>query len=164
VTGTKAKATVTNQYSKTTAPNGSCHQASYNGDVIGYTTIELFEHLIEDQYVQPEDLADQVTEMHKQLEQKYDPSEEPQVYYKAVQDAKLTLESLNQSIDEETLIRHGMNQFKGHMDLRHDIKAWKKSNQTDKTWKKFKSHFTKAINDNRNDLSTLKAESLRYIW
>jgi hypothetical protein len=84
VTGTKAKATVTSLYSKTTAPNGSCHQASYNGDVIGYTTIELFEHLIEDQYVQPEDLADQGTEMHKQLEQKYDPSEEPQVYYKAV--------------------------------------------------------------------------------
>jgi hypothetical protein len=75
-----------------------------NGDVIGYTAIELFEHLI-DQYVQPEDVADQVTELHKQLEQQYDPTEEPQVYYKAVQDAKLTLESLNQTIEEETLIR-----------------------------------------------------------
>jgi hypothetical protein len=29
VTGTLAKATVTSQYSKTTAPNGSYHQASY---------------------------------------------------------------------------------------------------------------------------------------
>jgi hypothetical protein len=29
VTGTKAKATVTSQYLNTTAPNGSCHQASY---------------------------------------------------------------------------------------------------------------------------------------
>ena len=126
-----------------------------NGDVIGYTAIELFEHLI-DQYVQPEDVADQVTELHKQLEQKYDPTEEPQVYYKAVQDAKLTLESLNQTIEEETLIRHGLNQFKEHIDLRYDIKAWKKFNRTDKTWKKFKSHFTKAINDNRNDMGTLK--------
>jgi hypothetical protein len=42
-----------------------------NGDDIGYTANELFEH---------------------------------------------TLESLNQTIDEETLIRHRMNQFKGHMD------------------------------------------------
>jgi hypothetical protein len=50
-----------------------------------------------------------------------------------------------------------MNQFKGHMDLMHDIKAWKKFDRADKTWKKFKSHLTKAINDNRNDLSTLKA-------
>jgi hypothetical protein len=126
-----------------------------NGDVIGYTALELFAHLI-DQYVQPEDVADQVTELHKQLEQAYDPTEEPQVYYKAVQDAKLTLESLNQTIEEETLIRHGMNQFKGHMDLRYDIKAWKKLDRADKTWKKFKAHFTKAINDNRNDTGTLK--------
>jgi hypothetical protein len=87
-----------------------------NGDVIGFTACELFAHLI-DQYVQPEDIADQVTELHNQLEQAYDPTEEPQVYYKALQDAKLTLESLNQTIDEATLIRHGMNQFKGHMDL-----------------------------------------------
>jgi hypothetical protein len=126
-----------------------------NGDVIGYTARELFEHLI-DQYVQPEDVADQVTELHKQLEQSYDPTEEPQVYYKAVQDARLTLESLNQTIDEETLIRHGLNQFKEHIDLRYDIKAWKKLDRADKSWKKFKSHFTKAINDNRNDMGTLK--------
>jgi hypothetical protein len=72
-------------------------------------------------------VANQVTELHKQLEQQYDPTEEPQVYYKAVQDAKLTLESLNQTIDEETLIRHGLNQFKEHID------------------------------DNRNDMGTLKA-------
>jgi hypothetical protein len=50
-----------------------------------------------DQYVQPEDVADQVTALHKELEQKYDPTEEPQVYYKAVQDVKLTF-------DEATLI------------------------------------------------------------
>ena len=37
-----------------------------NGDVIGYTALELFDHLI-DQYVQPEDVADQVTELHKLL-------------------------------------------------------------------------------------------------
>jgi hypothetical protein len=67
-----------------------------NGDVVGYTAIELFEHLM-DQYVQPEDVADQVTALHKELEQKYDPTEEPQVYYKAVQDVKLTF-------DEATLI------------------------------------------------------------
>jgi hypothetical protein len=30
----------------------------------------------------------------------------------------------------------------------------------EKTWKKFKSHITKAINDNRNDMSTLKAVSI----
>jgi hypothetical protein len=127
-----------------------------NGDIVGYTAIELFDHLM-DQYVQPEDIADQVTALHKILEQTYDTTEAPQVYYKAVQDARLTLESLNQTIDDDTLIRHGLNQFKEHLDLRFDIKAWKQLPRTDKTWKKFKSHFTKAINDNNNDKGTFKA-------
>ena len=127
-----------------------------NGDIVGYTAIELFDHLM-DQYVQPEDVADQVTALHKVLEQEYDPTEEPQVYYKLVQDARNTLEALNQTIDEQTLIRHGLNQFKEHMDLKMDIKEWKKESSANKTWKKFKSHFTKAINDNKNDTGTLKA-------
>ncbi|OEU18651.1 hypothetical protein FRACYDRAFT_236930 [Fragilariopsis cylindrus CCMP1102] len=127
-----------------------------NGDVVGYTAIELFQHLM-DQYVRPEDVADQVTALHKVLEQQYDPTEEPQVYYKLVQDARNTLESLNESIDEATLIRHGLNQFKEHIDLKLDIKEWKKQDTVNKTWKKFKSHFTKAINDNKNDTGTLKA-------
>jgi hypothetical protein len=82
-----------------------------NGDIVGYSAIELFDHLTE-QYVQPEDIADQITALHKILEQPYDPNEEPQVYYKSVQDAKHSLESLNETIDDSTLIRHGLNQFK----------------------------------------------------
>ena len=127
-----------------------------NGDIVGYTAMELFDHLM-DQYVQPEDVADQVTALHKILEQEYDPTEEPQVYYKLVQDARNTLEALNETIDEQTLIRHGLNQFKEHIDLKLDIKEWKKESTANKTWKKFKSHFTKAINDNKNDTGTLKA-------
>jgi hypothetical protein len=41
--------------------------------------------------------------------------------------------------------------------LKIDIKAWKKFDRVDKTWKEFKSHFTKAINDNKSDTGTLKA-------
>ena len=58
---------------------------------------------------------------------------------------KLSL--LDSTIDETTLIRHGLNQFKEHIDLKLDIKEWKKQSTGNKTWKKFKSHFTKAIND-----------------
>jgi hypothetical protein len=110
-----------------------------------------------DTYVQPEDVADQITALHKDLEQKHDPTEDPQVYYKAVQDARLALISLNEIIDGETLIRHGLNQFKEHMDLKYDVKAWKKLTRTEKTWKKFKAHFIRAINENKNDTGTLKA-------
>ena len=74
-----------------------------NGDIVGYTAIKIFDHLM-DQYVGPENVADQVTVLHEILEQDYDPNEESQVYYKAAQDAKNTLESLNQTIDDDTLI------------------------------------------------------------
>jgi hypothetical protein len=127
-----------------------------NGDIVGYTADKLFDHLIE-QYLQPEDVADQVTALHKILEQPYDPNEEPQVYNKSVQDAGNTLESLNETIDESTLIRHGLNQFKEHINLKADIKAWKKLTRTEKTWKKFKSLFTEAINENKSDTGTLEA-------
>jgi hypothetical protein len=50
-----------------------------NGDIVGYTAIELFDHLM-DQYRQLEDVADQITALHKILEQPYDPNEEPQVF------------------------------------------------------------------------------------
>jgi hypothetical protein len=103
-------------------------------DIVGYSAIELFDHLM-DQYVQPEDVANPITALHKILEQPYDPNEEPQVYYKSVQDAKNSLESLDEIIDESTLIRHGLNQFKEHINLKADIKAWKKLTRTEKTWK-----------------------------
>ena len=60
-----------------------------NGDIIGYTAIELFDHLM-NKYVQPEDVADQVTALHKILEQDYDPKEEPQVYYKLSSSTRCT--------------------------------------------------------------------------
>jgi hypothetical protein len=81
-----------------------------NGDIVGYSALELFDHLL-DQYVQLEDVAHQITASHKILEQPYDPNVEPQVYYKSVQGTKNSLESLNEIIDDSTLIRHGLNQF-----------------------------------------------------
>jgi hypothetical protein len=37
----------------------------------------------------------------------------------------ITGKLLNEIKDEFTLIRHGLNQFKEHIDLKADIKAWK---------------------------------------
>jgi predicted metal-dependent peptidase len=49
-----------------------------------------------------------------------------------------------------------LNQFKEHLDLKMDIKSWKKLTRAEKTWKHFKSHFTRAINDNKSDTSILR--------
>ena len=47
-------------------------------DTLLITAIKLFD-LLMDQYVQPEDVADQVTVLHKILKQNYNPNEKPQV-------------------------------------------------------------------------------------
>ena len=42
--------------------------------------------------------------------------------------------------------------------MKIDIREWKEQPRGSKTWKKFKPHFTKAINDdNKSDAGTLKA-------
>ena len=71
---------------------------------------------------------------------------------------KNTLDSLNETTDEAALIRHGLNQFKKHIDLKLDVETWREQlPQADKTWKQSKSYFTKAINNNKSDIGTLKA-------
>ena len=75
---------------------------------------------------------------------------------------KNTLDSLNETTDEATLIRHGLNQFKKHIDLKLDVETWREQlPRADKTWKQSKSYFTKAINNNKSGIGTLLACSAR---
>ena len=74
------------------------------------------------------------------------------MYYRTVQDARNALQLLNEIINEVTLIQHGLDQFKEHIDLKLDVQIWKQLPRVDKRWKQFKPHFTKAINDNKSDV------------
>ena len=68
-------------------------------------------------------MSNQKMWQHKIPEQEYDPNDKLQVYYKTVQDARNTLEPLNETIDEATLICHGLNQFKEHnINFKLDVK------------------------------------------
>ena len=64
---------------------------------------------------------------------------------------------MNQTIDEATLIWLGLNHLKELIHLKLDVKSWKQLTGLEETWKKFRSHFTKAINDNKSDTWTLRA-------
>ena len=57
---------------------------------------------------QPEDVADRITALHKELELLCYLTEDPQVHCKAFQDDRIALASLNEIIYEETLIQHGL--------------------------------------------------------
>ena len=110
--------------------------------IVGYTAIEVFNRLM-DQCTQPEDVADQITSLlHTRSEQR-------------TTGELLQEELINETIDESTLIQHGLYQFKEYLDLMLDIEAWKETNRVDRV-ENFISHFTKAINDNKSDVGTFK--------
>ena len=64
---------------------------------------------------------------------KYDPSELVQVYFKALQDARTILASLNETVNDKVLIRQGIDQFNKHMDLNESVDEWKKNLAVNKT-------------------------------
>jgi hypothetical protein len=87
---------------------------------------------------------------------KYDPSGLIQVYYKALQDARTILVALSETVSDKVLIRQGIDQFNHHMDLNEAVDEWKKKPTIDKTWKIFKTHFSKAVTRNQKRSGTLK--------
>ena len=84
-----------------------------NGDIVGYTTIELFGHQM-DQYVQPEDVAAQ--DPWARIWSKW---QNPGVLQNSTRckEHPWIIEQ-NETIDEATLIRLGLNQFKEHIDFK----------------------------------------------
>jgi hypothetical protein len=87
---------------------------------------------------------------------KYDPSDLVQVYFKALQDARTILVSLQENVADKVLIRQGIDQFNKHMDLNDAVDEWKNKDAADKTWRAFKSHFSKAVTKNQKRGGTLR--------
>ena len=86
---------------------------------------------------------------------KYNPADMAQVYFKALQDALTILVSLQDTVADKVLILQAIDQFNKHMDLNEAIDDWKKI-VPQKTWKKFKMHFTKAVTKNQKRSGTLR--------
>ena len=75
---------------------------------------------------------------------------------------EFSISLLNETIDKATLIRHELNHLKEHIDLKCDVQTWKQVPPwADKTWKQFKSHSTKAINNNNSDTAIGTADVVK---
>jgi hypothetical protein len=87
----------------------------------------------------------------------YDPSEQPQVYFKKLETGRTLLVQLQVGCPEQTLIRAAMGQFQKQMDLNDAVDRWKEKPANQKTWALFKIFFSKEIKKNRNRQGTFKA-------
>ena len=64
-----------------------------DGEVIGHTPIEIYDH-IKANFLLPRDVSREITKTRKDLRVGYNPDEIPQIYYKKLQTAMLTLAAL----------------------------------------------------------------------
>jgi hypothetical protein len=125
------------------------------GQLIGKTPQQIIQHL-QDTFCDSEEAEEEILKQYKLMNTKYDPSDLIQVYYKALQDARTILVALSKTVADKVLIRQGIDQFNQHMDLNEAVDEWKKTPAIDKTWKLFKTHFSKAVTKNQKRSGTLK--------
>eukprot|EP00978_Attheya_sp_CCMP212_P009529 scaffold22535_cov32-Attheya_sp.AAC.2 len=125
------------------------------GKLVGKTPKEIIKHL-QDTFCDDEESEEEILKQYKIMNVRYDPSDLVQVYFKALQDARTILASLNETVNDKVLIRQGIDQFNKHMDLNESVDEWKKKPALNKTWTEFKTHFSKAIAKNQKRSGTLK--------
>jgi hypothetical protein len=125
------------------------------GQLVGKTPQEIMQHL-QDSFCDEEEAEEEILKQYKIMNVKYDPSALVQVYFKALQDARTILVSLQETVADKVLIRQGIDQFNKHMDLNDAVDEWKNKNAPNKTWKIFKTHFSKAVTKNQKRGGTLR--------
>jgi hypothetical protein len=111
---------------------------------------------LQDSFCDDEEAEEEILKQCKIMNVEYDPSALVQVYYKALQDARTILVSLQETVADKVLIRQGIDQFNKHMDLNDAVDEWKNKTAADKTWKAFKTHFSKAVTKNKKRGGTLR--------
>jgi hypothetical protein len=125
------------------------------GQLVGKTPQEIMKHL-QDSFCDEEEAEEEILKQYKIMNVKYDPSALVQVYFKALQDARTILVSLQETVADKVLIRQGIDQFNKHMDLNDAVDEWKDKDAANKTWRAFKTHFSKAVTKNHKRGGTLR--------
>jgi hypothetical protein len=125
------------------------------GQLVGKTPQEIMQHL-QDSFCDEEEAEEEILKQYKIMNVKYDPSALVQVYFKALQDARTILVSLQETVADKVLIRQGIDQFNKHMDLNDAVDEWKTKIAAEKTWRAFKTHFSKAVTKNQKRGGTLR--------
>ena len=88
-----------------------------DGEVIGYTPIEIYDH-IKSNFLLPRDVSREITKTRKDLRVGYDPDEIPQIDYKKLQSAMLTLAALGDPVMDVEIMRYAFESFELQSDLK----------------------------------------------
>ena len=84
----------------------------------------------------------------------YNPDCIVQHYYKQVNDARLLLMALKETVKDEEIKRNAYPMFEKHIDLKEVCRKWNRTSET--SWEEMKKHFSREIQMNVTDPSVIR--------
>ena len=90
------------------------------GQIVGKLPQDLIQHL-QDTFCDDEEKEEEILKQYQSMRVSYDPADFIQIYYKALQDARTILVTLQETINDKILIRQAIDQFNKHMDLNEAV-------------------------------------------
>ena len=94
-----------------------------DGEVIGHTLIEIYDHN-KLNFLLPRDVSREITKTRKDLRVGYNPDEIPQIYYKKLQSAMLTLAALGDPVMDAEIMQYAFESFELQSDLKEACRDW----------------------------------------
>ena len=113
-----------------------------NGEVIGYTLIEIYGH-IKTNLLLPRDISRKITKTRSDLTVTYDPDEIIQIYYKKLGTTMLTLVALGNPVVDVEIMRCAFESFELKLDLKEACRGWDRQPAIPlATWTLMNKHFS----------------------
>ena len=90
-------------------------------------------------------MEDEINDNEATLNLAYDHSKAPEMYWNRLQKCQMTAADLQETINNNRVMRVAITHFRNHADLTDDTINWKKKPVTDCTWNNFKRHLEKQL-------------------
>ena len=124
--------------------------------IIGYSPMQIYTH-IKTNFLLPRDISWEITKTRADLKVPYNPAEIVQVYYKSLQNSKLTLAALGDPVTNVEIMRCEFEAFKVQSDLKEAYQEWDRQ-AVAPIWARMMTHFSIEIQRNCTNPSKLKIQ------
>ena len=117
-----------------------------DGQIIGYSPMEIYTH-ITTHFLLPRDISREITKTKSNLKVAYDLDEIVQVFYKKLQNSKLTLAALGDPVTDVEVLQCAFESFEVHAGLKDACRDWDRQ-LTAPSWARMMVHFSVEIQRN----------------
>ena len=127
-----------------------------DGQIIGYSPMAICTH-IKTSFFLPRHISQEITKTKVDLKVAYNPDEIEQVFYKKLQNSKLTLVALGDPVTEMELMQCAFESFEVHINLKDACRDWDRQPAAP-TCARMMVHFSVEIQRNQTDLSKMRIQ------